>query len=216
MAVPESTEIELEVGERLRLAREQRGLTQAQVSTRTRMIDPANKGVSRTALVGYETGTSKPGLREIKLLCEVLLITPNWLVYGTESAAKTALPSMEMVSANNLRDALCTGLAIAALKGHERDSLLGLAMSLAGRQLGDLRLSGLMTYVSFLSTDIEEVLRRHLPDGAAPKTVEDLIELLSTGATSNMGHRLKMDAELNVSPESQWLYPDPKVEKPDK
>src|ERR1051325_9148489 len=41
-------------------------------------------GISRTVLIGYETGRTNPGEREIKKLCDALRVTPNQLLYGTE------------------------------------------------------------------------------------------------------------------------------------
>jgi transcriptional regulator with XRE-family HTH domain len=41
-------------------------------------------GISRTALIGYEVGRTNPGEREIRKLCDVLRVTPNQLLYGTE------------------------------------------------------------------------------------------------------------------------------------
>src|ERR1051325_3379840 len=41
-------------------------------------------GISRTVLIGYETGRTNPGEREIKKLCAALRVTPNQLLYGSE------------------------------------------------------------------------------------------------------------------------------------
>jgi transcriptional regulator with XRE-family HTH domain len=41
-------------------------------------------GISRTALIGYEAGRTNPGERELRKLCDVLRVTPNQLLYGTE------------------------------------------------------------------------------------------------------------------------------------
>jgi hypothetical protein len=35
-------------------------------------------------LIGYEAGRTKPGEREIRLLCDALKVTPNKLIYGRE------------------------------------------------------------------------------------------------------------------------------------
>ncbi len=201
-----------EVGVRIRQAREALELTQGAVCTRTRMADPLGKGISRTSLVGYESGTSRPGLREIKLLCDVLSITPNQLIYGTDAPIAPSLPAMAMVQTNEpLRDAIRIGFAIAALKGHEREALASLALSLAGRQLGDLRLSGLLTYVGMLGEEIDKLVRQSFPDGEAPGSLEELMDKTSAGIRSNWGTRLTMDPESNPDEaRGEWIYPDPK------
>lgn len=199
------------MGQRIRAAREAIHLTQNGVSTRSRLADPDGKGVSRTALIGYENGTSRPGLREIRLLCSVLKVSANWLIFGAESAYQATLPSLELTKTSRpFRDALRTGIAISALKGHERDALMSLALSLAGRQLGDLRLSGLLAYVSEIGDELEGVLRKHLPDDCTPSTIEELIDVISRGQGSNIGNRLHFDEDGKVA--GEWTYPDPDPE----
>src|SRR5689334_17943064 len=41
-------------------------------------------GISRTVLIGYESGRTRPGAREIRLICDALNTTPNRLLYGME------------------------------------------------------------------------------------------------------------------------------------
>jgi len=197
-----------EVGLRIRTARENINLTQNAVSSRSRLVDPDGKGISRTALIGYENGSSRPGLREIRLLCSVLKVSPNWLIFGTESAFQATLPSLDFSSTDKpFRNALRAGVAISALKGHERDALLSLAFSLAGRQLGDLRLSGLMAWVSELSNEVEDLLYKRCNIETAPESLEEFVDLLSRQHASNIGNRLKFDEEGEAS--GEWTYPDP-------
>lgn len=61
----------------LRKAREEKGLSLADLHRQT--------AISRTTLHDYESGRSKPGAREIRLLCDALGVTPNRLIYGTEA-----------------------------------------------------------------------------------------------------------------------------------
>lgn len=61
-------------------ARNELGLTQAQLAERSR--------VSRSAIKGYETGRNMPGARELKALCRVLRVSPTALLYGSEQAFK--------------------------------------------------------------------------------------------------------------------------------
>lgn len=41
-------------------------------------------GISRSVLFGYENGRTKPGAREIRLLCDALKVSPNRLIYGSD------------------------------------------------------------------------------------------------------------------------------------
>lgn len=58
-------------------ARNLLGLTQAQLSEKS--------GVSRSAIKGYESGRNMPGARELKALSVVLGVSPNVLLFGTET-----------------------------------------------------------------------------------------------------------------------------------
>lgn len=58
-------------------ARNELGLTQTQLSDQS--------GISRSAIKGYETGRNMPGSRELKALCMVLKVSPNQLLFGTET-----------------------------------------------------------------------------------------------------------------------------------
>lgn len=202
---------------RLKAAREERNFTQAAVSNRSRMIDPERRGISRTALIAYEQGTTKPGIRELRMLCEVLHVTPNWLIYGTGSAAKAALPSLEFFGggrAANLRDVLTLSMAILALKGHERDSLLTLALSLAGRELGDVRLSSLMASASMLRDHFDEALKSSYSGEVATMTLEDLAShIADEGYTTNQGNRFRLDEEGEILNPGAAVYPGRPVGK---
>lgn len=60
----------------LQSARVDAGLSIADLSKQT--------GISKTVLHGYERGRTKPGAREIRLLCAALQISPNRLLFGTD------------------------------------------------------------------------------------------------------------------------------------
>lgn len=77
-------EPETGLGTRLQQAREEKGLTQGELSARTKVADLDGKGLSRAVISLYEAGTNRPGPRELRLLCEVLRITPSFLIYGRE------------------------------------------------------------------------------------------------------------------------------------
>ena len=60
----------------LQAARTNAGISVADLSKET--------GISKTVLHGYERGRTKPGAREIRLLCSALKVSPNQLLFGSE------------------------------------------------------------------------------------------------------------------------------------
>ncbi len=77
-------EPELELGRRLQEAREAARLTQGELAERTKQADSEGKGISRAVLSLYEIGKNRPSPRELRMLCEVLRVSPNRLIYGIE------------------------------------------------------------------------------------------------------------------------------------
>ncbi len=113
-------------------------MTQQQVSVRSKWSDPDEKGVSRTAIVGYESGSSRPGTRELRILCEALHVTPNHLIYGSEHPFQTSHAALEGLRTKRraIKAAIQVAFLVMVLRDHERDALLNLANSLGGTRLG--------------------------------------------------------------------------------
>lgn len=210
----ETPEDDREFPARLKSAREARGLTQGGVATRSKMADPDGKGISRTAIIGYEQGTTKPGLRELRLLCQVLLVTPNWLIFGTDTAAAVTLPSTELLRSRHgdVKDAFVTALALMTMKRHERDAIQALTLSIAGRQLGDMGVSALLGFGGSLSKAFETALANDMPEITPEMSVQDITKRLSTGVTTNFGNRFKLDDEGEILNPQDAIYPDPDTE----
>lgn len=86
----------LDLGERLALARYQRGLTQKQLSELV--------GKSRGTIVQYEQGRLQPPLQQIEAMARVLDVAPELIAFGRqgitglsrESASVTSLPEVEI------------------------------------------------------------------------------------------------------------------------
>jgi len=66
----------IEVGKRIRQAREAVGMTQIQLGSRV--------GVSDAAITQYEGGRNLPRLRRLEAIAEVLGVTTEWLLTGGE------------------------------------------------------------------------------------------------------------------------------------
>lgn len=194
------------IGDRIRSAREGRGLSQTALAARTKMVDQAGKGVARTVLVGYESGNFRPGAREIRLLCQALSVTPNWLVMGDEMASDQA--SLELVRQRDWRSAVRLAMAISILKTHERTAFQSLVLSLAGRQLGDMGLSSLLMTAAMVANATEPELRKYFGE-AVDGTLEDLVLSCAEGLSTNVGNKLLLDEEEGDVIGGEWLYPDP-------
>ena len=113
-------------------ARAERGMTQVQLAEAS--------GVSRSTIKGYETGRNMPGGREMRALCRVLRVSPNALLFGTETPFSG--DAGDLKGEQWLRDALgepeseartkvrMNGL-LYLLTAQERASLLNIVQALA-------------------------------------------------------------------------------------
>ena len=201
------------IGDRIRSAREGRGFSQTGLATRTRVLDSKGKGVARTVIVGYEAGTFRPGAREIRLICQALSVSPNWLILGAEAAPTQA--SMETLRGNEWKTVIRLAMAISILKPHERAAFQSLVLSLAGRQLGDMKLSALLAAGSMVANASLPSLVTWIEVDQAELEHESLDALISRyatkgdGFTSNWGNKLVLDEDEGNVIGGEWLYPDP-------
>lgn len=204
------------IGSRLRAAREAKGHSQTHLAEHTKQVDPARKGIHRTVLVGYEAGHSRPGAREIRILCEALSVTPNWLIYGSDFAGGTEQAAMEGVRKNGLFAAMRLALAITVLKPHERDALQSLALSMAGRELGDRKLSILFALgAGFAMPGFEHMVKAlDKPElDLMNKTVAEVLAVLleeHDGMPMTWGNNLNFGEDGEGPITGDWLYPEPK------
>lgn len=79
-----SDEPELELGRRIQEAREAARLTQGELAELTKQADPEGNGISRSVISFYEIGKSRPSPRELRMLSEVLKVSPSYLIYGVD------------------------------------------------------------------------------------------------------------------------------------
>ncbi|MGQ3054332.1 MAG: helix-turn-helix domain-containing protein [Roseateles sp.] len=202
------------IGRRIREAREAKNLTQQQVSVRSKWVDHEEKGISRTALIGYEAGTSRPGTRELRIICETLYVSPNHLLFGSEHPFQTAHAGAEMLRGKRrqLVKALQVAFVVMALKEHEKDALLSLAMSLGGHHLGDVRLAGLRGMAGLVAPEALATIRGAFGDMEDAEfdglPLNELAQRLSRELRINIGTKLRFDDEGEVVGGEQ-TYPDP-------
>lgn len=79
-----TSEPESEIGKRLEYQRKAKGLTQDQLASSTKLADKDGKGLSRGVISLYELGINRPGVKEIRLLSEVLRVSPSYFIYGDD------------------------------------------------------------------------------------------------------------------------------------
>lgn len=108
-------------------------------------------GISRSVLLGYENGRTKPGAKEIRLLCDALKVSPNRLIYGSDEPQFKDEFSLffENVGSDDRGAALMLGTLILMLTKEERLALLTLARSILvgrhGKQVLDMASSTLLS-----------------------------------------------------------------------
>jgi len=89
---------ENKMGERIRERRKELDLSVEELVSLTALYDFGGvegdkKGLSISVMYLYEKGERLPGGREIRLLCEALNVSPNWLLLGEEWDSKHAADS---------------------------------------------------------------------------------------------------------------------------
>lgn len=165
-----------EIGKRIADARNGLGWSQLALHTRTKLADPGGMGISRAVLSLYETGTNKPGAREIRILCDTLKVSPNWLLYGSESPARAIQPSTDFLRGSDIDISARLAFALLALDQTERDSLAQLIFSLLTKKMGDIRLSSLMLMANFLSAGIMSEIIDIVGDDANTLPLPEIID----------------------------------------
>lgn len=93
-------------GSRLQAARSHYGLSVDALSRLTKATDTLEaRGVSATALLRYESGDALPGARELRLLCQSLGVSSDWLIFGrTMASAVSAVEEHLLVLLRKLSD----------------------------------------------------------------------------------------------------------------
>lgn len=176
-----------EIGRRISQARSGLGLSQQGVSTRSAMLDPDRMGISRATLSLYETGTNKPGAREILLLCEVLSVSPNWLLFGSESPARAYQPTTLFLAGDDLDISSRLAVAILALNPTDRDSIANIVFSMLTGKFGDVKLAAMMMMAQYLKDGFQAEILSLVGKDYADLPIDQLIDKFVEVSTSD-GH----------------------------
>ena len=74
---------ESRLGERIKYARDNLGLSVEALSRLTKNFDQSDQvGIPASTLMRYEKGDTYPTARELRLLCDALYLPPRWVLYG--------------------------------------------------------------------------------------------------------------------------------------
>ncbi|MCF8186382.1 MAG: helix-turn-helix domain-containing protein [Sulfuritalea sp.] len=87
--ITEKKDSELSIGERIQKKRKQLDFSVDQLALLTAAYDfgvlaENDKGLSSQTLYRYEKGEREPATREIRLLCEALNVSADWLIFGKD------------------------------------------------------------------------------------------------------------------------------------
>lgn len=165
-----------EIGERIAAARNGLGFSQQALHVRTKLADPEKIGISRAVLSLYETGTNKPGAREIRILCNTLKVSPNWLLYGSESPAPATRSTMDFLRGSDIDISARLAFAMLALDPEYRDSLAQLIFSMLKNKMSDVELSSLMTMANLLSPELMRQIESAVGQEGRNLPIADLID----------------------------------------
>ena len=206
-----------ELGQRLVRARSGLGLSQQAVHSRSKILDKDGLGVSRAVLSLYETGVNKPGAREISLLCKVLSITPNWLIFGSESPVQAIQPSLAFLQGDEINVSARLALGILALAPEERDAVSSLIFSLLTKSLGDVKLASLMSFSRVISEDMYKKILQTVGTANAKLSIQELIDLFIRQETesvyTNVGTLRPIVSEENIADFDPDFPPPPRTLK---
>lgn len=166
-------------------ARAELGLTQAQLAGKS--------GLSLSAIKAYESGRNMPGARELRELCQSLQISPNKLLFGTETPfkAQSVLNSLTEDAAQN-NDLMRVRLALLSnlLASDERQAIYTLIHSIAIARHGEKEVKEALLGGDFLAGMVR-ILSKKTSDSirtGKPLEIDDAGELLES-FLAEQGHQ---------------------------
>lgn len=144
------------LGAEIEKARVRAGISRSELSRRT--------NISRTVLIGYETGRTTPGAREIHLICDALKVTPNRLFYGKEGLfSEKDGPWPDLIDSED-EAAIRLPLLFKMLARDERAAVLTLIHSLLEARHGRAKFTKVIEAQIAYMRWFQEMLREHGPD----------------------------------------------------
>lgn len=173
---PKTTIKNSEIGEiatELIRARTRAGLSQSQLAERS--------GLSRNAVMAYESGRNKPGAREIKLLCEALKLTPNKLIFGSEEPFKqteNVFDALGLTSEN--QEAVLFSVVFNMLGRDERQAVITLVHNLLEARHGE-KFREMIEVTKIMATEFETgEAGKILAEAITPTAINKIAEQVQT------------------------------------
>lgn len=166
----------------LAFARAKAGLSHSELNRIT--------GISRTVLIGYEAGRTKPGAKEIRLLCDALKVTPNRLIYGSEElhlGDQFGL-LLDNINPDDRSASIKLGALMLMLSKEERSALLTLARSILVERHGKQTLET-FSAVTLSIYDVSDAM-----EGGEEWSIEELEEFKRT-IENRISERISAESE---------------------
>lgn len=164
------------IAERLRKARDELGLTQTQLAK--------TAGISRSAVVHYETAGTVPGGLELIKLCNVLNVTPNYLLSGSETFLESNKPEHVLATDNQQLLIARMSICFMALGRPVREKMSELLISMVQQKLSSEEFEVLVTAMDELgdalqgnAAEMEKMVDSMLSENDFSKTAQKSKEL---------------------------------------
>ncbi len=167
------------IGERIKKAR---------LNSKFTGTDLAKKlGISRSTLNNYEKGTHKLDAKMMRKLCEILIVSPNWLVFGVENVKQSKFPKSRLFDPDNTGEmnviAMRFSLIVGLLDRNDRDAFLSLIASLVEAQMGTKSLQKFIDYLDLF--DVDEITESFEP--SVNSLVDDINEKMKNKLEKKAG-----------------------------
>ena len=163
------------VAAELSRARTKAGVSHSELNRRT--------GISRTVLIGYEKGRTKPGARELRLICDALAVTPNRLIYGMEAPFEADMlrdPFQALGFRGNVFDNLIVAFLFSMLTRDEQKALLVMTQSLLESRHGKADIELAIKEAELVPILTIDVLRQLFPVDMTNPTMTPELDALKT------------------------------------
>lgn len=143
------------LGPRLRAARKKAELTVLELHDLTR--------ISKSSIARYESGDRQPPAKELRQLCDVLEVSPNFLLYGDDQLEfGSRLTSVrELNIKTNRQFFAAANLLLVTLSRSDREALLQLLFSLVSAKLKPKKLERLKDLIHRLAKGTEILEEKH-------------------------------------------------------
>lgn len=135
------------IAKRLQKARYELGLTQTQLAK--------TAGISRSAVVHYETAGTVPGGLELIKLSNTLKVTPNYLLSGSETFLESNKPEHVLATANQELMIARMSVCLLALDKPVREKMSELLISMVQQKLSSEEFKVLMTFMEEIGSTIK-------------------------------------------------------------